>query len=227
MQKPYALFDFDGTLIRGDSIVRFLRYAYGRGLCTMGDLWHAGLWAALYGLGFASAERAKQESLRFVKGRTQAQMQAVAQDFCREVLLPALYPEGEAALRRHSQAGAEVLLISASPSFYLEPLKDALPIAEVGATRMHVENGAFTGLMMGENCKGVQKPLRLAEYLAARGDMVDYAASWAYGDSPSDAPMLALCQHKVAVNPSRKLLRRLNGADGVTVAHWQPKHKEG
>ena len=30
MQKPYALFDFDGTLIRGDSIVRFVRFAHER-----------------------------------------------------------------------------------------------------------------------------------------------------------------------------------------------------
>ena len=38
MQKPYALFDFDGTLIRGDSIVRFVRYAHARGLIGAGGL---------------------------------------------------------------------------------------------------------------------------------------------------------------------------------------------
>ena len=85
---------------------------------------------------------------------------------------------------------------------------------------MHVENGVYTGLIAGENCRGVQKPLRLAEDLAARGDMVDYAASWAYGDSAGDAPMLALCAHKVAVNPRRKLVRRMKGADGFSVVYW-------
>ena len=86
--------------------------------------------------------------------------------------------------------------------------------------RLHVENGVYTGLIAGENCRGVQQPLRLAEDLAARGDMVDYAASWAYGDSAGDAPMLALCAHKVGVNPKRKLVRRMKGADGFSVVYW-------
>jgi len=123
-------------------------------------------------------------------------------------------------LRKRHAEGAEVLLITASPTFYLEALKDELPIRRIIGTRMHVENGVYTGLIAGENCRGVQKPLRLAEDLAARGDMVDYAASWAYGDSAGDAPMLALCAHKVAVNPRRKLVRRMKGADGFSVVYW-------
>ena len=190
MQKPYALFDFDGTLIRGDSIVRFVRYAHARGLIGAGGLLRAALWAAL--------------------GRT----------FCREELLPRLYPQGVEELRRRHAEGAEVLLVTASPSFYLEALKEELPIQRIIGTRMHVENGVYTGLIAGENCRGVQKPLRLAEDLAARGDMVDYASSWAYGDSAGDAPMLALCGHKVGVNPRRRLVKRMKGADGFSVVYW-------
>lgn len=71
MQKPYALFDFDGTLIRGDSIVRFVRYAHARGLIGAGGLLRAALWAAAYGLHLTTAERAKRESLSFLAGREQ------------------------------------------------------------------------------------------------------------------------------------------------------------
>ena len=220
LYKPYALFDFDGTLIRGDSIVRFVRYAGRRGLTGAGGLVRAALWAAAYALRLTSAERAKRESLAFLKGRDQAAVEAMGRAFCMEELAPRLYAEGVAELRRRHEEGAEVLLVTASPSFYLEALRDVLPIAQIIGTRMHVQDGVYTGLIAGENCRGVQKPLRLAEYLAARGDMVDYAASWAYGDSAGDAPMLALCGHKVAVNPARGLLRRLRGADGLTVARW-------
>ena len=200
MQKPYALFDFDGTLIRGDSIVRFVRYAHARGLTGAGGLARAALWAAAYGLHLTTAERAKRESLSFLAGREQAGV--------------------EEELRRRHAEGAEVLLVTASPSFYLEALKEELPIQRIIGTRMHVENGVYTGLIAGENCRGVQKPLRLAEDLAARGDMVDYAASWAYGDSAGDAPMLALCGHKVGVNPRRRLVKRMKGADGFSVVYW-------
>ena len=211
MQKPYALFDFDGTLIRGDSIVRFVRYARAKGLTGAGGLARAALWAAAYGLRLTTAERA---------GRGEAEVEALGRVFCREELIPRLYPQGVEELRRRHAEGVEVLLITASPTFYLEALRDELPIRRIIGTRMHVENGVYTGLIAGENCRGVQKPLRLAEDLAARGDMVDYAASWAYGDSAGDAPMLALCAHKVAVNPKKKLVRRMKGADGFSVVYW-------
>ena len=220
MQKPYALFDFDGTLIRGDSIVRFVRYAYARGLTGAGGLARAALWAVAYGLHLTTAERAKRESLSFLAGREQAGVEALGRAFCREELLPRLYPQGVEELRRRHAEGAEVLLVTASPSFYLEALKEELPIQRIIGTRMHVENGVYTGLIAGENCRGVQKPLRLAEDLAARGDMVDYASSWAYGDSAGDAPMLALCGHKVGVNPRRRLVKRMKGADGFSVVYW-------
>lgn len=220
MQKPYALFDFDGTLIRGDSIVRFVRYAHARGLTGAGGLLRAALWAVAYGLHLTTAERAKRESLSFLAGREQGGVEALGRTFCREELLPRLYPQGVEELRRRHAEGAEVLLVTASPSFYLEALKEELPIQRIIGTRMHVENGVYTGLIAGENCRGVQKPLRLAEDLAARGDMVDYASSWAYGDSAGDAPMLALCGHKVGVNPRRRLVKRMKGADGFSVVYW-------
>ena len=38
MEKIFALFDFDGTLIGGDSIVLFMRYAWRHKLCSAVDL---------------------------------------------------------------------------------------------------------------------------------------------------------------------------------------------
>lgn len=221
MLKGYALFDFDGTLLRGDSIVRFLMYLKKRGLCGAGEVLRVGAWAVAYYARLTTAERAKQESLRALKGRGAREVDGLARDFCRDVLLPALYPEGVEELRKRSEEGLEVLLVSASPSFYLEPLRETLPIREIIATRFYVEDDTFTGLIAGENCRGVEKPLRLAQYLAAKGDMVDYAASWAYGDSAGDEPMLALCGHKVAVNPKKRLLKRLKNADGVERRRWR------
>ena len=51
--------------------------------------------------------------------------------------------------------------------------------------------------------------------------MLDYGESYAYGDSAGDAPMLALCSNKMAVNPKKKLLKALEGADGVTKLRWR------
>ncbi len=219
--KSYALFDFDDTLIHGDSIVKMCLYACKKRLMNPLSLLPIGLMAGLYLCGLTTAEKSKQRSMRFLKGMSEEQANALAEDFCREVLVPKLYAQGVSEMKARAKEGCEVWLVSASPSFYLEPLIKVLPLSGVIATRMYVEGGVHTGLLAGENCRNVQKPLRLAEVLAARGDMLDYASSYAYGDSAGDAPMLALCGRKVAVNPKKKLLQKLEGTDGVTVVRWK------
>ena len=123
---------------------------------------------------------------------------------------------------RRRQEGCELWLVSASPSFYLEPLMEPLHLSAVIGTRMHVdENGVYTGEMLGENCRGVEKPLRLAELLAARGEMLDYSGSWAYGDTAGDAPLLMQCAHKRAVNAKSKLKKALAGQEGVEYVRFR------
>lgn len=221
LQQSYALFDFDGTLIPGDSIVRFLFYCKKRGFCGVGSLLRGAVMGLGYGLRLVGAEKSKQQSLLFLRGRTREEVDKLSADFARDVLLPAMYPDGLARLRAHAEAGAKILLVSASPQFYLEPLCALLHIDGAVATRWHVDEGVYTGELAGENCRGVQKPLRLAEYLAAHGEMVDYAASAAYGDTAGDAPMLNLCAAKYVVNPRKKLLRALEGAQGVEVLRFK------
>lgn len=222
MQKSYALFDFDGTLIRGDSIVKLCLYACKKRMMNPLGLLRAGVAAGLYLCRLTTAQKSKQAALAFLKGRSVEDTRAFAEDFCREVLLPRLYKDGRAELEKHRAAGREIWLISASPAFYLEPLMKDLPLTGVIGTRMHAdENEIYSGLMAGENCRGIEKPLRLAEVLASRGEMLDYQDSWAYGDTAGDAPMLALCAQKTAVNPRRKLLKALDGAEGVQQVRWK------
>lgn len=216
LHKCYALFDFDGTLIRGDSIVSFCRYAHRHGWMSTRALLESAFWSVLYLCRLATAQQSKQAALCFLKGRTEQEVCAFADSFCRDVLLPRLYTDGKKEIETRRSEGCEIWLVSASPSFYLEPLKEPLHLAGVIGTRMHVdEDGLYTGLMVGENCRGIEKPLRLAEMLAARGEMLDYTGSWAYGDTAGDAPMLMQCGHKRAVNARRKLLKALEGQEGV------------
>lgn len=221
MCKTYALFDFDGTLIRGDSILLLCRYAFQKGLMRRRQL-AAALWTAvLYGLKLCPAVRAKERALRFLAGLPAARVEAIARDFCDTVLRPRLRPEGLATIARHKAEGRVTLLVSASSTFYLTFMVPALGVDDLIATRFDPDaDGVFRGQVCGDNCRGVQKALRLAEYLAAKGDRLDVENSYAYGDSYGDLPMLRLCAHPVAVNPKRRLWRALRGLPGVERVHW-------
>lgn len=71
-------------------------------------------------------------------------------------------------------------------------------------------DGRYTG-QVGENCKGEEKVRRIKQYLKENGFVLDMKCSSAYGDSPSDADMMALVNRAVLVNPKKALLRRRPG----------------
>jgi len=222
MQKTYALFDFDGTLIRGDSILLFMRYAWHRKLCSAVDLLRFLTAGTLFVLKLITPKRAKEMGMHFLNGKERAVYTRAAEDFCRDVLLPRLYPQGLEAIRRHQAAGHEVLLVSASPAFYLAPLKRMLGLTAVIATQFATDrSGRFSDEIIGENCRGEHKPQRVREYLRQTGSQLDYESSSAYGDSAHDLPMLAMCGHIYIVNPNKMLQTTLGQMQRVTILNWK------
>ena len=113
-RKAYAFFDFDGTLIKGDSIIRFVLYARRKGLCSTKQLLVAAWMGVKYRIGLTTAEKSKQAAMGFLAGRHHKEVDKLARDFCHEVLIPNLYPEGVEAIRRHRLEGTEVWMVSAS-----------------------------------------------------------------------------------------------------------------
>ena len=92
-------------------------------------------------------------------------------------------------------------------------LPEFLPVDAVISTICHMdENNLYTG-KLDSNCKGESKVRRIREWLTAQGAEADWDACCAYGDSPSDAPMLRLTGHPVMINPKKKLVAALTNAE--------------
>ena len=62
---PLAVYDFDGTVIKGDSIVAYLRFAHARGYITPAALLGAAMNGLYSRLHLLSAGEAKYRALRF------------------------------------------------------------------------------------------------------------------------------------------------------------------
>lgn len=198
-KRAFAFFDFDGTLIPGDSIVAFVRYARERGFMPRKEYARTMLAAAGFLLGVKNAADSKNAALRFRMKLSPSDREALDRDFVRDCLLPRIYPRGKACLDFHRQAGRATVLVTASTENYMRFAAEALGFSALLATPLNPDG------TVGENCRGEEKPRRIRDWLRQQGLEADFAASFAYGDSKSDLPMLLLCGHPVQVNPKKAL----------------------
>ena len=95
----YAFFDFDGTVIRGDSIVAFSFWACRKGYLSAAELLRCAAAVWRYHRGRCTPEKAKALPVRFLLGRTRAEAEEIGAAFAKEVLLPRLRPEAVSEMR--------------------------------------------------------------------------------------------------------------------------------
>lgn len=213
-QRALALFDFDGTLIRGDSILAYLRHARRLRALSFRESFRLGLKALPWLMKKKPDETLKAEALAFSLRLSPERRYALNRSFAEECLLPRVFPAGKRCLEQHRQAGRLVVLVSASTDNYMAFVAQGLGADALLCTPLHADGS------VGPNCKGQEKVRRIEAYLAEGGITPDWDASYAYGDSASDLPMLRLCAHPVLVNPKKKLRRA--GA-GMHTEKWKAK----
>lgn len=188
MDQRVAVFDVDGTLLRGDCLWLAGRRCNG----PVGQLLSALTclpWFIGWQLRLVSTGRFKQRAIAAF-GICTAVNRAAAKGEA-NWLLPQLQarlrPEALQRLRWHQHRGDQVLLCSASPRLLLQPLADWLGV-ELVCTELVQEQGQWLPKLASPNCKGPEKTLRLAEHLGP----LEGLTIEAYGDSRGDLELLRL-----------------------------------
>ena len=213
-----AFFDFDGTLSRGDSILPFLLWCIRRREAPVSQLFRAAGGWLKQRRDPGKTVRAKEITLSFLTGRSRRELERLADRFWQERLVKGLFPKGQERMRQLKAQGFTIVIVSASPSCYMDRLPAYLPADAVLCTDCHIgADGCFDG-HVGANCKGDEKPKRIRRWLKENGLPEKLEDCQAYGDSPSDAPMLAMVGHPVAVNPHRRLTEAVPGAE---IVRWR------
>ncbi len=189
--RVVAIFDFDGTLTRRDTLLPFLRRLVGRWQFWWGLILISPLLAG-YALKLIPNWQAKNELLtHFLAGLTSEKLHQVSQDFALKEISKLLRSEAVQCLRWHQQQGHQTILISASLEAYLVPWAKTMGIQQVIGTQLEVENGYLTGRILGKNCYGAEKVRRLKEL---RGDLSLYHI-YSYGDSRGDKELLQMANY--------------------------------
>lgn len=190
MNSPVvAAFDFDGTLTRRDSFLPFLSAIAGRRRFILGMVYLSPVLIG-YALKRISNWQAKEAVLTyFLAGMSVSQLERLSQQFAEQTLPQLLRPEAVDRLRWHQQQGHTTLLVSASLEIYLRPLAACMNIDQVIGTRLESHHDRLSGRILGKNCYGPEKVIRLQPW-------VDHTQSvlYAYGDSRGDRDLLAIAQ---------------------------------
>ena len=199
MSKPLAIFDFDGTMISGDSIIRYTAYAMRRGYEPWRNIIPR-LWQGLKAVcGLMSATEGKSRALSFLARMSREEQNEFNRAFCRDILMPRIFPKALDRMEAHRREGLRILLVSASPDAYISHLKDFLPVDAIIASPTD-ERGRVSSSTRGE-----EKVRRVREWAAGQDTQIDWAGSFSYGNSANDLPVMRLTGHPVCVNPSRRM----------------------
>jgi phosphatidylglycerophosphatase C len=216
-----AAFDFDGTLVRGDSLPRFLARVTGR--ATFARVLAQAAVPMVAGYARSGRDGAKAALLvRALRGVEAERAVREGESFA-TTLAGRVRPAMAGRMAWHDQQGHRRILVSAALALYLEPFGRITGFEQVIATALRVgPDGRLTGEMAGPNVRGEQKAIRLSQALdclqAGRVEL------WAYGDSAGDDQMLAMADHPTLVGRGRwqpRRWRRIGPAMGPVGPDWR------
>ena len=199
-----AFFDFDETLLQVESGRLGIQWLRDRRLLPYGYIFKILLAHFFYEHRLLSDERMVRILLTFYKHKRLADFQKGSADFYDAYLKPHLAPAIVARVNAHKSKGHVLVLISGSVRYLLEPVAADLGFDHLLCTDLEVEpDGRLTGKAAGPVCVDQNKKMLMLKLAQKIG--LDLKKSYAYGNHPSDLPLLESVGFPHAVAPNRIL----------------------
>lgn len=186
MMETIAVFDFDGTITKKDTLIEFIKFSKGKWKFYTGFLLFLPLLIAMK-LNIYPNWKVKQQLFSyFFKGISINDFNNLGRNFSVEIN-NILSPKAIKALKLHAEKDNKIILISASIENWIMPWAEKMGINRTLATKIETDNnGLLTGKFLSKNCYGQEKVNRLLEVLPNRGEYKVIA----YGDSRGDKELL-------------------------------------
>lgn len=204
-----AFFDIDNTLIQGSSLVAFF-FGLARKHYLKPEQLGPMAWKQMkYRLTGAESQKdmveGRKQALAFVEGRSVDELVELCEEIVDSRMSEKLWPGTKALADAHLAEGQQVWLVSATPVQLAQVLARKLGFTGALGTVAEVQDGVFTGRLVGDILHGPGK--RHAVAALATLERLDLQRCTAYSDSINDVPMLTMVGTPVAVNPDSKLRR--------------------
>jgi putative phosphoserine phosphatase/1-acylglycerol-3-phosphate O-acyltransferase len=214
-----AFFDFDGTLLRGDSGRICALPALRAGLVPPASAARLVATYLLYGVGLRSRRDVQLAGFACTAGRGLDELSAIIERLHERHLRPMVSAPMRSRVAEHRARGEHTCIVTASGHFWAEPLARELGIDDVLGTRVRLVGGRSTGEVDGEVLEGQAKVAAARRVADARGAAL--TDCWFYSDHTADLPLLDAVGRPVVVGPTRALAAVARARRWPIVSHQQ------
>lgn len=207
VRRSAAFFDLDKTIIARSSALAFSGPFYRGGLINRRSVLRSAYAQFVFLVGGADhdqMERMREYMSALVVGWPVETVRDIVSETLHTIVDPIVYEEAVHLIDEHHVAGRDVVIVSSTGAELVEPIGDMLGADRALGTRMHAEDGRYTGAI-DQYLYAEEKAQAIHRLAAAQG--YDLARSYAYSDSITDLPMLEAVGHPYVVNPDRALRR--------------------
>jgi phosphatidylglycerophosphatase C len=212
-----AVFDLDGTLTWRDTLMQFLASFLRRHPWRLFGLWR--LPFALFGFVARNRDRGllKSRIIRMLMGGApRAAVDACAESFVDALTLRRrLRPAALAVLEAHRAAGDHLVLLSASPDFYVPRIGRSLGFERTLCTEIEWRGDRLDGGLKTANRRGAEK-LRCLTWLREQYPDLPIVA---YGNSASDLDHMRRADRALLVNAGAAA-RALAAQWAIPTSNW-------
>ncbi len=198
-----AIYDLDNTLTRSDTFFSFVRYFLKKHPLKIVHFWSLPIAFALSRLKLCDRVLVKKVVMRQISRISKPEQERLKTNFVKEFVEPLFLERGLKSIAEHKKAGFKIILISASPSFYVTEVAKTLGVDAFLCTNTIERDGRF---LVQNHCYGKEKINRLDLYLKENNLVLDYETSFFYSDHHSDYPLMAQVGNPIVVNGTKKFL---------------------
>lgn len=222
-KEPYrlAVFDMDRTTIDTSSPMLLVKKLLLEHRLSVADSAYIIKWAMSYKFHLPRQNNPVREKVfTAFMGKDALEVSADLQKFSEERIVPEVRKDAVDAMIKHLDDGIVVILLSASFDCVVARLMQEIPVNFGIATLMRItDDGKFTNEVLGTAPEAEGKPVALREFADAEFGAGEWVVEYAYGDHMSDAGILGMAKHPVAVCPDQQL-KKYAKSQGWRIANW-------
>ena len=222
VRRRAAFFDLDKTIIARSSALAFSGPFYRGGLINRRSVLRSAYAQFVFLVGGADhdqMERMREYMSALVVGWPVETVRDIVSETLHTIVDPIVYEEAVRLIDEHQVAGRDVVIVSSTGAELVEPIGDMLGADRALGTRMHAEDGRYTGAI-DQYLYAEAKAEAIHRLAASEG--YDLARSYAYSDSITDLPMLEAVGHPYVVNPDRALRREASARGWPVLVFSRP-----